>query len=394
MTTLAIAERNRMRTLLQGHNINARTMSDAEIVAKYDELTTGNDEPPRQLAAKPARILQETPRHEDTRIIPTGALPARIDAPKLDEQPRNDAEKMAKIAALIESLTPAAPAAPQAPAFNEAQLIDLIKQYATKTLRLDNIESRDIVEIEGAHAMLETLVICLHANTMPYCCGPAGSGKTTLAMQAAAALDLPFYSSGAISAPYEVCGMFDANGIYKSTALREAFENGGVFLFDEIDSCSARALVAINQLLANGRFQFPDKMVTKHKNFRAIGAANTIGKGATRQYAGRNPLDGATLDRFIMLDIDYDEALEYRVALAEYEAHGGDKVNDLSLWCLRVLSARKAAATLKIDALITPRASMFGARLLAGGLSFDMLDKMVLFKGLSVDAVKQIKGAI
>jgi MoxR-like ATPase len=50
----------------------------------------------------------------------------------------------------------------------------------------------------------------------------------------------------------------------------------------------------------------------RHADFVCIAAANTYGHGADRVYAGRNQLDGATLDRFRtgIVAMDYSEALE------------------------------------------------------------------------------------
>ena len=41
-----------------------------------------------------------------------------------------------------------------------------------------------------------------------------------------------------------------------------------------------------------------------------MATANTFGTGADPIYAGRNQLDGATLDRFVVIEMTYDAALE------------------------------------------------------------------------------------
>ena len=53
----------------------------------------------------------------------------------------------------------------------------------------------------------------------------------------------------------------------------------------------------------------------RHPETILIAAANTIGRGADAQYVGRNQLDAATLDRFIlaMIRVDYDPALECHI---------------------------------------------------------------------------------
>ena len=128
--------------------------------------------------------------------------------------------------------------------------------------------------------------------------GPAGSGKTTAAHEAAKALGIPFYFTGAIDSAYKLTGFIDAQGRTVRTAFREAFEHGGVFLFDEMDSSMPAALLAFNAALANGHADFPDGIIKRHPDFRAIAACNTFGGGANRQYVGRMQLDAASLDRF------------------------------------------------------------------------------------------------
>ena len=54
--------------------------------------------------------------------------------------------------------------------------------------------------------------------------------------------------------------------------------------------------------------------MVRGKNVAIIAAANTFGTGADLMYAGRNQLDAATLDRFYVVKMDYDEALEQDIS--------------------------------------------------------------------------------
>jgi len=108
--------------------------------------------------------------------------------------------------------------------------------------------------------------------------GPAGTGKTTAAMRVAGALGLQFRSMGTLSDPTQLVGYLSpVTGQYVSTPFREVFENGGIILLDEIDGSDPNALLVANQALANSWYNFPDKLVKRHKDCVVIAAANTWG---------------------------------------------------------------------------------------------------------------------
>ena len=50
--------------------------------------------------------------------------------------------------------------------------------------------------------------------------------------------------------------------------------------------------------------------IDMHPDFKVVCAGNTFGSGSTLQYTGRNKLDAATLDRFMIIEWDYDKELE------------------------------------------------------------------------------------
>lgn len=206
------------------------------------------------------------------------------------------------------------------------------------------------------HKQLEQLISYSMLRISPLLVGMAGTGKTHAAEQVATALSLPFFSIsvGAQTTKTDIMGYTDANGRYVRTHFREAYENGGVFLMDEIDAGNANVLITINAALSNGLAAFPDMMVKKHDDFVFIASANTFGNGANRQYVGRNQLDAATLDRFAILEWLIDEDLE------ESLSHG---LNGKA-WYMAVKASRAYVAEKKIRALISPRATQKGCKLL------------------------------
>jgi cobaltochelatase CobS len=235
-------------------------------------------------------------------------------------------------------------------------------------------------ELEGAprHEIIGDVLTALGTGEHVYLVGPAGSGKTTLAEQCAEALGLSFDFTGAIDSAYALSGFIDAQGRCVSTAFRRAFENGGLFLFDELDGSFSNACLWFNAALANGYCPFPDGMVRRHPNFRCIAAANTWGSGADREYVGRFQLDASSLDRFTRIPMNYDENLERLVA--------GD-----TPWTRYVQKVRKAAEELKVRKVISPRASVRGNRLLAAGMPQHKVEAYTLFDGLDRDTEAKIR---
>lgn len=205
--------------------------------------------------------------------------------------------------------------------------------------------------------------------------GPAGSGKTSAARAVAQALELPFYHSGKIMMEHQALGYKDANGVYHTTPFREAYEKGGVFLQDECDGSEAKALLPLNMGLENGEMAFPDRIVQAHRDFRCIAAANTFGLGGDSDYVGRNRLDAAFLDRFDFLPWEYDEDFEQFLALQVWEGAAG--------WVQRVQSLRRNAKARGIRVLITPRASLKGAKLLKAGVSQSNVEQWTVRKAMT-----------
>lgn len=189
--------------------------------------------------------------------------------------------------------------------------------------------------------------------------GEASSGKTTGCRMLAKALDLPWHFNGAISMPHEMLGFIDAGGTYHRTPFREAYENGGVYTFDEVDRSDPVALLAVNPHLANGVATFPDKQVIRHPDCIIVATANTWGLGADAQYAGATRLDGAFLSRFpVRISWDIDESLECHLV-------GNDA------WLRRVRRARTNARASGVKVMICTRLAMAGAALIAAGVSED-----------------------
>jgi cobaltochelatase CobS len=239
------------------------------------------------------------------------------------------------------------------------------------------------------HEVLPELLVALHARCHVLLVGPAGTGKSMLAKHAARALGLEFQalSLGPTTPMSKVFGYYDAHGQYHDTPFRRAFEHGGVMLLDELDNGHPGLLAELNQALALGTCAFADRMVDAHENFRLVATGNTYGTGGDRQYVGRQTLDAATLDRFVVIDVLIDEGLEERIALRHAPSHP-DAVHEL---LAEVRELRELAEEKQLPVLFSPRTSIDGAKLLEAGATLDQVMQWRVERGLS-DAHRKALG--
>jgi cobaltochelatase CobS len=217
--------------------------------------------------------------------------------------------------------------------------------------------------------------------------GPAGSGKTHLGHQVAEALGREFASvscttgmSESVLSGWLLPGEGGAFEYVESDFVR-LYENGGVFLFDEVDAADPNTLLFINQALANGSFFVPQRKgrskVTRHADFVCVAAANTFGNGANGTYAGRERLDEAFLDRFRAGRhfVDYDKAFE-RSAVSP----------DLLAWGWAV---RKRMEELRMQRVMSTRFLLDSTKALAAGKSVDAI-KATFFLDWKADDRKKV----
>lgn len=206
---------------------------------------------------------------------------------------------------------------------------DKIKQLETMITTLASVQSKRIEIKVGNKAakVIEKIVhyefeyICelIGDKEAVYLYGPAGTGKSRIAEDIADALDLDFYPASTLTEEHQITGYRDAQGLYHDTNFRLALEKGGLYFIDEMDASTSEVLVALNSALASGYFYFPDGLIYAHENFRCIAAGNTVGRGATDEYSGRQALDFSTLDRFMAVEILYDERIDAAVANNDME---------------------------------------------------------------------------
>lgn len=231
-------------------------------------------------------------------------------------------------------------------------------------------------QVKGSvHYMLQDVLTDLVNGENVYLYGPAGTGKTVLAKQAAEALGVPFYFTSKIDEVFQLTGFIDANSRYNETELYRCMQTGGVFLFDEMDASAPEALTAFNALLSNGVMDFPNGKIAKPENMYIIGAGNTNGRGGTAEYNTRQPIDCATLNRFAVEKIDYDPAIEKALG----EAFEDKKIGSDAVEVIRVI--RKFA-------------KKNGLEIIASYRDITRLGKLASAKGIAKAVISCIKNKV
>lgn len=211
-----------------------------------------------------------------------------------------------------------------------AEIVETVKREAVKEVEqfvrenYGELPKKVVVETDGVvrevkgitHEKFEQVLDAVHRGKNVFLVGGAGSGKNVLCEQIAEALGLDFYMSNAVTQEYKITGFTDANGVYQMTPFYKAWTKGGLFMLDEVDASIADVLVTINAALSNGYADFPAPIgnVKKHKDFHVIAAGNTYGLGADYDYVGRNVIDAATRNRFLIVDIGYSPKIEESMA--------------------------------------------------------------------------------
>lgn len=257
----------------------------------------------------------------------------------------------------------------------EKEYKDLCKGVTTVVVKLDEEEIKKTTV--QTHEQFKN-VLTLVSNKIPaMLTGPAGSGKSSTCEKIAEVLGLDFYFSNAITQEYKLTGFIDAEGKYQETQFYKAFKNGGLFVLDEIDASVPEALVILNTAIANGYFDFPNGKVEAHKNFRVVACANTYGLGCNDVYVGRYQLDGASLDRFAVVEFDYDEDLEQKL------------VENVE-WCKFIQALRKRIKAKGLKHILSMRATIYGDKLLKTDMNVTEIMRQVVLKNLKTDDIKTI----
>ena len=275
--------------------------------------------------------------------------------------------------------------------------IEELKKSSVPILELQSVTNGKVEKkktVEPAHEMMQDLLYYLSLRDHVYLHdgvdGGPGSGKTTAAIMAAAALEIgksPHF--GYISLTPQtfesrIFGYMDAAGKYVSTDFRRCYEFGGVFIVDEGDNGGGNLYTALNGALENNICSFPDKIVKRHKDFVVVMTGNTCGSGPNQMFPTRRPFDKAFAERFTYIAWNYDIRLEHIVAKS-INAHAAD------IWHSYMLSLRSYCRKHFPMVLVSPRATFKGCKYLRDGvISIERMLHSLVFKGVDTDTVNKI----
>jgi len=141
--------------------------------------------------------------------------------------------------------------------------------------------------------------------------GPAGTAKSQAAEHLAETLGLNYgYMAGSQQlTKSDMLGYRSPDGKIIDSLLGQFYQQGGVFVIEEIDAINNNILLNLNTAIAGHRGYFAGRMVERHPDFRLIATANTYG-GSDDNYNARTKLDASTMSRFLRLEWELDEQLE------------------------------------------------------------------------------------
>ena len=244
----------------------------------------------------------------------------------------------------------------------------------------------DFVETPAIHDHTERVLGFLNAGFPVHFRGPAGSGKTTLAMHVAARLGRPvmlitgdeeFTTSDLIGTQSgyryrKVVDQFihtvlkyeeDASHQWVEHRLTTACRQGFTLVYDEFTRARPEAnnvLLGVleEQLLILPSTSRDDAYIRVHPEFRAIFTSNP------REYAGVHNAQDALIDRLVTFDVDYpEEETEIAITVAQSGLGARDAGRSVAIVrALRALAADGQTLTVRTSIVIARVSALQGLR--------------------------------
>lgn len=150
-----------------------------------------------------------------------------------------------------------------------------------------------------------------------YVFGPAGCGKTSGLKQIAARINYPVYEVTGYDSmqPVDLEGQNTLEEVNGATSMKwlygplvKAMQEGGLFIFNEMDMASPSSLVALNTVLDGSplTIESTGETITPAHGFKFAATGNSNGSGDdSGAYTGVMRQNFALQDRFITIEADY-----------------------------------------------------------------------------------------
>ena len=273
------------------------------------------------------------------------------------------------------------------PGMTEEMVRRILAETGTTRIEIavQNVDGTE-TRIEGAHFLMDRTLRLLRAGISLYFWGPAGTGKTTMALEAAKALGLAAeLDTLDPSTPKSgILGYRTPAGDPVWTATLRRYAEGGIIVWDEMDNAPGHVQNVGNSMLANGHAPAAWGMVPRHETFGFIGTGNTPGR-PTPRFPDRKNMSAAFADRLYFVHVPLDPNIERRatgrspariparlgVPREITPAAWGRWVEEIRAW------AEKNAPTLQV----TPRATITGLKALAAGETPEEVAHGLVFRG-------------
>lgn len=188
------------------------------------------------------------------------------------------------------------------------------------------------VDATGMHFLATKVAALLHVGLNVALVGEPGAGKTHLLHDCAKLLGRDKTGAISLSAGVTESSLTGrvlpiGEGRYLTTPFVDIYENGGLFLFDELDAADPNVLLVVNAALANSGFYIEARTISglpawvaRHPQTGMLAGLNTAGTGGDSRFTGRQALDAATVDRWYRINFPFDNGIIGRLFGAKPKA--------------------------------------------------------------------------